>query len=145
MTSFIDCFEEMDTMVGIVTETWLTDGDSLEHDIVDLAAGTGIGLICRNGPPNQRGVLHGGVAIAYRESACKMQKIEILNPDDYEILVTLATIPVYVRKIITVTCYIPPNYSTARGQGCLNYIEDVILDMKRKYRDPFIMIGGDFN
>ena len=32
--SLIDCFEELDATVGIVTETWLTDGESLQRDIL---------------------------------------------------------------------------------------------------------------
>ena len=32
-----------------------------------------------------------------------------------------------------------------KGKDALSYIEDVILDLKRSYRDPFIVVGGDFN
>ena len=39
--SLIDCFEEMDGTLGIVTETWLADGDSLSRDLQDLAKGAG--------------------------------------------------------------------------------------------------------
>ena len=45
--SFIYYFEEMDALIGVVTETWLVDGEKLEGDMVDLAAGTGIGMIVR--------------------------------------------------------------------------------------------------
>ena len=39
--SLIDCFEELDVTLGVVTETWLADGDSLDRDIQDLAKGAG--------------------------------------------------------------------------------------------------------
>ena len=132
-------------MVGIVTETWLTDGETLQGDITDLALGTGIGLICKNRPPNSRGFSHGGVAVAYRKSSCKMQEISLPNPDNFEVLVTIATIPGYARKLLTIACYIPPGYDVGRGRACLAYIEDVVLDLKRKYKDPFVVLGGDFN
>lgn len=47
--------------------------------------------------------------------------------------------------LITVACYIPPGYSVARGRGALEYVEDVVLEVKRRYRDPFIVVAGNFN
>ena len=46
--SLIDCFEEMDATVGIVTETWRADGESLDKDVHDLAKGAGLNMICLN-------------------------------------------------------------------------------------------------
>ena len=63
--SFIDCFEGLTATVGVVTETWLSDGESLADDIADLAAGTGIGMVCRNRQANARGYSHGGVAVTF--------------------------------------------------------------------------------
>ena len=40
--SMMDCFGEMHTTLGIITETWLADGESLQRDIADLTAGAGI-------------------------------------------------------------------------------------------------------
>ena len=39
----------------------------------------------------------------------------------------------------------PPNYPVPRGRAAVAYIEDVILEMKRWYKDPFLVVGGDFN
>lgn len=50
--SLIDCFDEMKATIGVVTETWLSDGDSLQEDIQDLSSGAGLGLICLNRQPN---------------------------------------------------------------------------------------------
>ena len=36
ITSFIDCFKEMETHIAVVTETWLQDGAALEDDVDDL-------------------------------------------------------------------------------------------------------------
>ena len=58
--SLIDCFEEMDATIGIITETWLADGETLEKDIHDLAKGAGLGMVCLNRQPRNRGVAHGG-------------------------------------------------------------------------------------
>ena len=143
--SLIDCMEEMDAAIAVVTETWLADGPSLESDIADLTAGAGIGLVCRNRRPNLQGVAHGGVAVAFKTELCAMKEVQLHNPEDFEILVTAASLPGYSRKFITVACYLPPNYTVGRGRAALAHIEDVIIEIKRRYRDPFLYIGGDFN
>ena len=144
--SLIDCLNEMDCSLGVITEMWLSDGDSLQRDLEDLATGAGVGLICRNRDPNAAGVAHGGVAVAYRTDSCSMKEIKIHdNPEKYEILVTLANLPGYSRKLVTVACYIPPGYPVARGRGALAHVEITLIEIKRLFRDPFIVVAGDFN
>ena len=113
----------MSATVGVITETWLADGESLQRDIDDLLNGAGIGLICRNRAPNAQGVAHGGVAVAYRAGLCAMKEIKLDNPDNYEVMVTAANLPGYSRKLLTVACYIPPGYSVARGRGPLTTLK----------------------
>ena len=137
--------EEMEGTVGIITETWLADGESLERDIQDLAKGAGLGMICRNRGPGVRGVSHGGVAIVSNLSNCTLQKIDMPNPDNFEVLVTLSNVTGYSRKLLTVGCYLPPNYPIPRGRAALDHIEDVVREIKRQYRDPFLIVAGDFN
>ena len=143
--SLIDCFEEMDATIGIITETRLSEGESLERDIYDLAKGAGLGMICLNRQPGQRGVSHGGMAVVHNTSDCTLVKLDLPNPDEFEVLVTLSTIPVYARKLLTVACYLPPNYTVGRSRAALDHIEDVVQTLKSTYKDPFIIVGGDFN
>ena len=70
--SLLDCFIELDADLAILTETWLTDGPTLDEDIEDLREGSGLGLLTRNREPGARGA-HGGVAIAFRISSCTLQ------------------------------------------------------------------------
>ena len=91
--SLFDCFDEMNSTIGIVTETWLADGESLREDIKDLASGAGLGMICLNKKPNGAGVAHGGVAVTHRTSSCTMKKLDLPNPDEFEVLVTMVTLP----------------------------------------------------
>ena len=76
----------MDAAVGVVTETWLAYGDSLEDDIRDFANGAGIGMLYRNRVANGNGVAHGGVAIVYETGCCTAKKIDIPNPEDFEVM-----------------------------------------------------------
>ena len=145
INSLIDCLEEMDAAVGIVTEIWLTDGDSLKEDLADLSAGAGVGLLCKNRPPNAAGISHGGVAIAYRIGACAAREPVLQNQDNYKVIVGVITLAGYSRKMVVVGCYIPPGYDVGRGRGAVSYIEDVLIEVKRRFRDPFLVVGGDFN
>ena len=67
--SLLDCFSELNTDIAVLTETWLSDGPTLDEDIEDLRLGAGVGLLVRNRAVGPRGHSHGGVAIAYRESS----------------------------------------------------------------------------
>ena len=143
--SLIDCFDELDVTIGVVTETWLASGESLDKDVKDLTMGTGLGMVCLNRETNDRGVAHGGVAVVHNTASCTLERIDLPNPGGFEVLVTLSNLPGHSRKLLTVACYLPPNYNVRRGKEALDHIEDVVLEIKRQYRDPFIMVAGDFN
>ena len=67
VNSLVECLDEVEAAFGVITETWLSDGDGLQEKLDDLSAGSGLGLITKNRPVNQMGFSHGGVAIVYRE------------------------------------------------------------------------------
>ena len=140
--SLVDCFEELDVTLDIVTEMWLADGDSLNRDIRDLANGTGLGMICLNRKPNGRGVAHREVAVVQNTASYTLSKLDLPIPDSFEVLVTLSNLPGYSRKLLTVACYLPPNYTVQRGRDAPDYVEDVVLELKRRYKDPFKVVGG---
>ena len=73
--SLIDCFNEMEVTLGVVTETWLADGESLDRDVADLAKGAGLGMVCLNRKPNGRGVVYGGVAVVHNTAACTVVRL----------------------------------------------------------------------
>ena len=91
ITSLIDCFDELNAHVGVITETWLTDREGLEEDVQDLAHGTGLGMIYRNRPSNDRGFSHGGVAIIYKSGECAFTEVKMANPDNFEVLPAIGT------------------------------------------------------
>ena len=41
--------------------------------------------------------------------------------------------------------YIPPNYAVPRAKQCLEYIENLVIDIRRTYRDPYLVVAEDFN
>ena len=57
----------------------------------------------------------------------------------------MSTIQGYSRKLLTIACYLPPNYPVAQGRVALEHIEGVVRELKGRYKNPFLVVGGDFN
>ena len=87
----------------------------------------------------------GGVAILYKESVCTFKRVEIPNPESFEVLAGSARFAGYSSQLLVIGCYLPPTYAPARGSAALNYIRDTVAHLKRTYRSPYIVIAGDFN
>ena len=136
----------MNADVAIVTETWLKEGPSLEQFKSDLELGANLCTLTLCREPNAvTGVAHGGVAIVNRKGFGKFKMIDFPNPNNYEVLPAVGTIVGSSRKMVVIAAYIPPNYIVSRGRGCVEHIEELIVQVKRTYNDPFIVLGGDFN
>ena len=86
-----------------------------------------------------------GVAVAFKINDCTMREVSFANPEECEVLVTAGSLPGYSRMIIVIAAYLPRGYDVARGHGAVAYIEVIIREVKRNYRDPFVLLGGDFN
>lgn len=127
---------------GIITETWLTDGEGLDEDIEDLLLGLGIKLHCLNRAANDKGFSHGGVAVFHQNEA---MNLKLHNPGKYEVLMVAGTVKGYSRKLVMIACYLPPNYKTARARRAMDYIAGCVTKAKRDYTDPFVVVAGDFN
>ena len=136
---------ETETGIAVITETWFKDGRELDKDIEDLSLGAGLGMLCRNRKVNERGVAHGGVAVVWRETLGKFREITLKNKKDFEVLPVVASMRGHSRKLVVVACYVPPTYKKKQAQEALEYISEVVLEVKRKFNDPFIMVAGDFN
>ena len=74
-----------------------------------------------------------------------MKRVELPNLDDFEVVMAVATLQRYGRKIVNIGAYIPPNYRVARGKKCLQYVAEAVMEAKRKYNEPTIIVAGDFN
>ena len=85
------------------------------------------------------------MAVLYRLGSVNLKKIDIENEGGFEVVVGLGNIRGLSRKLIVVACYVPPTYSGRRGNDFLAYLTDLMLGLKRKYRDPYIYVAGDFN
>ena len=142
--TLLDCVKETDADIVILTETWLRD-EEVEGLRLDLSKGTGLGLLARNREANSNGVCYGGVAVLWREALGLFGEVRLKNPQRFEVLVVAGSVKGHRRKLVIVAAYRPPGYDKHRGKGALEYVEEVIIEVKRRYVDPFIVMAGDFN
>ena len=145
LPSFIVCFTNLALCLAIVTETWFAAGTRLELETENLLLGQGLSMKCLNRPPTSAGLSHGGVAIVYKDSWAKEKNYKFDNPDLFEVLPLRLDFADLDRPMFVIAAYIPPGYTVARGKDCLQHINDLILDVKTKHRDPYILVSGDFN
>ena len=140
----LDCFEGLGVDVAVLTETWFGEETAAELS-EDLSGGSGLSSLTLNRGPNERGVCYGGVAVVWREAFGAFKRVSLKNPDSFEVLPVAGSVKGHRRKFCVVACYLPPGYNRERGNKALNYIEDVVVQLKRKFQDPYIAIAGDFN
>ena len=129
---------------AIITETWFASGLSLELESERLLLGHGLNMLCLNRPP-VNGLSHGGVALIFKESTTKAARYHFNNPDIFEVMTVKLSVVGIKRKFFVVAAYIPPGYTVPRGRQCLQHISDIVLDIKNKNQDPYILVAGDFN
>ena len=142
--SLLDCMQEMEAKIAVVMETWMRGGEGLEGRKEDLELGAGVGMICRNRRIADNGVAYGGVAVVWRTGSCSMKEVGI-GHSDHEVLVVAGKIKGSSRRMVVIACYLPPNIGVVRAGECLEFIYDCVLEVKRKFSDPFIAVAGDFN
>ena len=134
----------MDTSVAILTETWLSDGCGLEEDLAELEEGTGYGMLVKNCPKNHRGYSTGGVAIVYKTNRIKSCELS-LPGNRFEVVCGAGTLVHHKQKVVAIAVYIPPQYTAEESRNCLDFLEESIIHIKGKFKDPYIIISGDFN
>ena len=108
INSLVDCFTDLRAAIGIITETWLTDGDTLEEDIANLTLGTGLQMLYRNREANDQGFSHGGVAVVFKESMVSLKEVRLHNPHKAEVLMAAGHVKSSARKLVVIAAYIPP-------------------------------------
>ena len=130
---------------AVVTETWFQDGN-INETAIDLAGEHGLELFSLNRQTvAANGRQYGGVAVFSRKSRVTFKKVEILNPENFEVLCVAGKVKGVVEKVVVVAVYIPPNYPKPKADACLDYVADVISEAKRRFESPLIIVSGDWN
>ena len=68
-----------------------------------------------------------------------------MGSSQHEVLVGAGSLKNHRRKLVIIACYIPPTVDKSIGAACLEHISDTVTEIKRRYRDPYVLVAGDFN
>ena len=143
LDSLIDCMTETEAVVAFVTETWMEEGDLEEME--DRVRNAGYGMASKERKVAAvNGVTYGGVAIFWDESRSNFKRLTY-SVEDWEILICVGKVKGHSRQMVLMACYLPPGYTRVQGDAAMTKISDIVVDMKRKYTDPFIVLAGDYN
>ena len=74
-----------------------------------------------------------------------VQENVLRNDENFEVVVAAGTVEGHVQKVVVIACYVPTNYSATRAGNCLEYIGQIVTEIKRRYKDPYVAVTGDFN
>ena len=67
------------------------------------------------------------------------------NPDSYEILGLVGSISKIPRRVVAFMIYIPPSTRAGDLTKIRDALSEEIAAAKVSYKNPMILIGGDFN
>ena len=105
---------EIDADIAVVTETWFQDS-AVADTAVDLAGEHGLDLFTLNRQVvAANGRQYGGVAISTRNCRSTFKKVDIANPDSFEVLCIAGKVRGISEKIVVVAVYLPPNYTKTK-------------------------------
>ena len=94
--------------IAVVTEMCFHDGQDLEQDLKE--DGAGLCTLALSRPPNRLGVSHSCVAIITKKSLGNFKKLNVHNPENYEVLPVVGSVQGITRKVVVIAENIPPNY-----------------------------------
>ena len=128
----------------MVTETWFKGSRKLNAELEDIKSATGIRLLCRHRPVRgSRGVVGGGVAIAFNNTRCSLKRKMLKT--EHDTICAVGKIAKIERQFAIFSVYVLP---ATKSKDFLQLCEDLaaaLNDVRVSLRDPIIVIGGDFN
>ena len=142
--SVIESFEELNTTIMTVSETWLTRDPLSERALSELENGHGIGCIRRDRPSKTSRNPGGGVAILFRKSLITLKELRFKR-SGFEIVAATGKLRNSKNTVVVISTYFPPSLSKDRTELQLGCIMDCIETAKIRFTNPLVCVGGDFN
>ena len=141
LSSLIETLEELGSDLAVITETWFQGNAGTEELLIDLRDDQGYSIIRRDRPGDRPS---GGEAILYKQASIELTPIKF-KKSDFEVTCALGRRTGQRKKILVIAAYIPPWYNAEKNRAVLEYLCDLVLTMKRRYKDPHVVVAGDIN
>ena len=143
--SLIEAFDFLNLHFAGVTETWFKGGRALTDRLTDIEGASGIKILhqSRDGRLKTRG---GGVAIAFDTSTYNFKRRQLKHiPKELEIICAIGRVGKISRRITVFVVYVPPAIRASQFRELGEALSAEIAAVKGTYRDPGIIVMGDFN
>ena len=145
MDSLTDAFGSLRLQFAAITETWFKPGKGLNGCITDIEGATGIRILhcSRDGRRKSTG---GGVAFAFDINTCNFKKRKFSSgAAKLELLCVVGNVKKIDRKVVVFVVYLPPSCRVVEVAAYSEVLASDIAAMKTAFKNPIIMVGGDFN
>ena len=145
MGALKDAFDSLELHCACVTEMWFRAGKDLNRTQENFEGEHGISIIhCSRDGRSKKAA--GGVAIAFRTSACNLRRRHLKNRrEGQELLCVTGRIAGVPRKVAVFVCYVPPDMRAAKFGELCDTLAAEVAAVKMALGDPVIFVTGDFN
>ena len=143
--SLKDAFSSLGLNVACITETWYKSGRDLSDHLTEIEGSSGIRILheSRDGCSRKTG---GGVAIAFDVGSCNLKPRSLKTVrKEHGVLCVVGVIGKVSRKVTIFSIYIPPAMRAAELENLKEALATEVGGIMKAYRDPIIMLAGDFN
>lgn len=136
----IDLLDSQETDAAVITETWLNSKSVQFEGIINhFRERSPFHIIVKN----REARTGGGVAVIVRkEKGHASEFICSTSLQSLEVLPVACSVKGFAKKLLIVAVYRPPKERAAPLSSALN---DLVHEAKLKYKDPYIIVAGDFN
>ena len=143
--SLHQAFGSLELDIACVTETWYKGGRELNEHLIEVEGKMGIKMIhkSRDGRSRKSG---GGVAIAFNASNCNLKARGLKHVKrDHEVVCAVGVVGKIARKIVIFAVYVPPSMRAAELESLRESLATEISAAAKAFKDPVILVAGDFN
>ena len=145
MDSMVDAFCSLNLDFASITETWFRNGKLLKDRLTDLEGSSGIKIIHQS-RDGRRSRIGGGVAIAFNLSSCNFKNRALKHVGkEFEVLCVTGRVGKIERRVVVFTVYVPPGIKASALDTLREQLAAEIAAVKVTYKDPIIVVNGDFN
>ena len=144
MDCLYDYFDNLSMSFVIVTETWFHECEAFGVLQTNAKHGHNLHMINRTRKKLNKSCVGGGVSIIFNKSKVTLKEFTVKRKG-HEIVCARGKMQNNTRPIFILGVYISTKYKAAQYHDCLSTLSEAILKIKTEAKDPYIILGGDFN
>ena len=143
MDSLGDAFDSLGLNVACINETWFKGGAELRNFLLEYEGATGIKVMhkSRDGRKKKSG---GGVA--FDSGSCNFKNGTLKHVSkEAEVICAVGVVGKMARKVAVFGVYVPPSTPATVWESTKESITVEVDAVLKAYKNPIILVTGDFN